>query len=95
LKQSGIQSGKLFPNLPDKYIENLAKTNFRKLGLLSGDAKYTSHSLRHSAGQIMYDKKIPLEFIQMTLRHAKMETTLVYAQKAIDRSYFKSMPHNI
>jgi integrase len=53
--------------------------------------KFTPHSLRHTAGQIMYDKGVSLEFIQKTLRHSSMETTMVYAQRAIDRMYFKKM----
>jgi len=29
--------------------------------------------------------------IQKTLRHADMRTTMIYAQKAIDKSYFKRL----
>lgn len=39
----------------------------------------------------MYEKKIPLELIQKTLRHADMRTTMMYAQKAIDKNYFKRL----
>jgi len=53
--------------------------------------RYTPHSLRHTAGQLMYEKKIPLEIIQKTLRHADLRTTKVYAQRDVDNQYFKRL----
>ncbi|MFZ6013401.1 MAG: tyrosine-type recombinase/integrase, partial [Bacteroidota bacterium] len=95
LKESGIKSGKMFPALRKTDIEDLVRVKFEQLNILKKGTKYTPHSLRHTAGQIMYDKGVPLEFIQKTLRHSVMETTLVYAQRAIDRKYFKVVPDNI
>ncbi len=90
LKEYDIYSGALFPKMTVQKVASLARYYFVKMNLVNG--KYTAHSLRHTAGQIMYDKGIPLEYIQKTLRHADLRTTLIYAQKAIDRKYFKTMP---
>jgi integrase len=78
----------LFPTLKRVELDELVTGYLNKLRI---KGKFTPHSLRHTAGQIMYDKKIPLELIQKTLRHADMRTTMIYAQKAIDRSYFKRL----
>jgi integrase/recombinase XerD len=94
-KQNSITRGEAFPSLSHKEIEDIIKEKFQRLGLTKDKGKYTPHSLRHTAGQIMYDRGIPLEFIQMTLRHASVDTTMVYAQKAIDRMYFRKMPTRI
>ncbi|MCZ8355361.1 MAG: tyrosine-type recombinase/integrase, partial [Cyclobacteriaceae bacterium] len=69
-------------------LEDAIKKQFRKLKL---KGRYTPHSLRHTAGQLMYEKKIPLEIIQKTLRHADLRTTLVYAQRVVDNQYFKRL----
>jgi len=95
LKQNSISKGKTFPGISKTEINRVVKVKFQELGLFNKPGKYSPHSLRHTAGQIMYDKKVPLEFIQKTLRHSSMETTMVYAQKAIDRNYFKKMSFNI
>ena len=91
-RENGLSKGKAFPLLTKKEISQLINEKFQRLGLTKQKGKYTPHSLRHTAGQIMYDKGIPLEFIQKTLRHSSLNTTMVYAQKAVDRKYFKSMP---
>lgn len=92
LKDNSITKGKAFPGITKREIEKLIKRLFKELGVLRKTGKYSPHSLRHTAGQIMYDKGVPLEFVQKTLRHSSMKTTLVYAQKAIDRNYFRMMP---
>ncbi len=95
LKQNSISKGKTFPGISKTEIDMVIKDKFQELGLLNKPGKYSPHSLRHTAGQIMCDKKVPLEFIQKTLRHSSMETTMVYSQKAIDRNYSKKMSFNI
>jgi integrase/recombinase XerD len=94
-KQNSITRGEAFPLLSHREIEDIIKEKFQMLGLTKDKGKYTPHSLRHTAGQIMYDRGIALEFIQKTLRHASMDTTMIYAQKAIDRMYFRKMPSKI
>ena len=94
-KENSISRGKAFPGITKHEIEELVKAQFYALGVYEKPGKYSPHSLRHTAGQIMYDKGVPLEFIQKTLRHSSMETTLVYAQRAIDQKYFRTMPVNI
>ncbi len=88
LSKVKIKRGLLFLELKKTDLDELVTTYINKLRI---KGKFTPHSLRHTAGQIMYDKKIPLELIQKTLRHADMRTTMIYSQKAIDRSYFKRL----
>jgi len=89
LRESKIKKGKLFPGLNYKALHELVQALFGKARLKM--KMLSPHSLRHTAGQLLYDKGIPLEFIQRTLRHTSMQSTLVYARKAIERSYFKQM----
>jgi integrase/recombinase XerC len=69
-------------------LDELINSYFRKLRV---KGKFSPHSLRHTAGQLMYENKIPLELIQKTLRHADMRTTMMYSQKAIDKNYFERL----
>lgn len=87
LKKSKIKRGRLF-NLKRQELDDLINTYFKKLRL---KGRFSPHSLRHTAGQLMYERSIPIELIQRTLRHADLRTTMMYAQKAIDRNYFKRM----
>ncbi|MCZ8217197.1 MAG: site-specific integrase, partial [Cyclobacteriaceae bacterium] len=91
LKQSKIKNGTLFPGLTYKGLHAMVMEQFRKIKLPLSKALFSPHSLRHTAGQLLYDDGVPIEFIQRTLRHTSMQSTLVYAQKAIERSYFKEM----
>jgi len=88
LRKSKLKKGKLFPGLDRPTLENMIAKAFKKLRV---QGKFTPHSLRHTAGQLMYEKGVPLEFIQKTLRHADLRTTMMYSQKAIDIEYFKRM----
>lgn len=88
IKQLKLKKGKLFPGLSRADIDELINSYFRKLRV---KGKFSPHSLRHTAGQLMYEKNIPIELIQKTLRHADMRTTMIYAQKAVDRNYFKRL----
>lgn len=91
LKYSRGRYGVLFPGLGKERITAIVNRLYDDAKLSRKDKRLTPHSLRHTAGQLLYDKGIPLEFIQKTLRHSSMETTMVYAQKAIDRNYFSKM----
>ena len=88
LKSEKIKKGKVFPNLDRARLDELVMMYFRKLRL---KGRYTPHSLRHTAGQIMYDKGVLLEFIQKTLRHADLRSTMIYTQKSVDKNYLKKM----
>lgn len=88
LKKMKIKKGRVFPNLDRSSLDELIMRYFKKLRV---KGKFTPHSLRHTAGQIMYERGISLEFIQKTLRHADLRTTMIYAQKAIDKTYLKKM----
>lgn len=88
LKKVKVKRGRLFPDLDRANLDLLINSYFKRLRV---KGKFTPHSLRHTAGQLMYEKRIPLELVQKTLRHADMRTTMMYAQKAIDRSYFKRL----
>lgn len=91
LRDSKMKKGKLFPGLSYKNLHETVITLFGKMHLPIKSEIYSPHSLRHTAGQLLYDKGVPLEFIQRTLWHTSMQSTLVYARKAIERSYFKQM----
>jgi integrase/recombinase XerD len=88
LKREKLKSGKLFKSLSRVDLDVLIKSYFKKLKV---KGRLTPHSLRHTAGQLMYEKNIPLELIQKTLRHADMRTTMIYSQKAIDKNYFQKL----
>lgn len=88
LKKNKIKKGKVFPMLTKAELDDLIGMYFRKLRV---KGRYTPHSLRHTAGQIMYEKGFDLELIQKTLRHADLRSTMIYTQKAIDKSYLKRM----
>lgn len=88
LKRERIKKGKIFPTLDRAALDELIMRYFRKLRV---KGKYTPHSLRHTAGQLMYDRGVILEFIQKTLRHADLRTTMIYTQKAIDKNYLAKM----
>lgn len=85
------KNGKLFPKLNYKTLHALVMKRLDQIGVTRKRGPFSPHSLRHTAGQLLYDMGIPLEFIQKTLRHSSMETTLVYAQRAIDRAYLRKM----
>lgn len=53
--------------------------------------KITIHSLRHTCAQIMYEQGNSIEVIQMQLRHASIENTMVYANKVIRETFFKKI----
>ncbi len=93
--KTGPKKGKLFPHLSYKVIHDTVRRLFEKLHLrLDGEIHFSPHSLRHTAGQLLYDEGVALEFIQRTLRHTSLQSTLVYARKAIERSYFKKLRHH-
>lgn len=91
LKFARRSSGLLFPELRKERITSMVNRLYDKAKLSAKGKKLTPHSLRHTAGQIMYDKGVPLEFIQITLRHSSMDSTMIYAQKAVDQKYFRAM----
>jgi integrase/recombinase XerC len=88
LKKQKLKKGKVFYDLTRIEMDELINSYFKKLRV---KGKFSPHSLRHTAGQLMYEKGIPMELIQKTLRYADMRTTTMYAQKAIDRNYFMRM----
>jgi len=88
LKFQGIKKGLIFSGLTRRELDEMINSYFKRLRV---KGKFSPHSLRHTAGQLMYEKKIPLELIQKTLRHADMRTTMMYSQKAIDKNYFKRL----
>ncbi len=96
-KENRVKKGKLFPGLTYKTLHQMVRALYKKLHVKFDKSLnhqvYSPHSLRHTCGQLLYDEGVPLEFIQRTLRHTSMESTLVYARKAIEKNYFKQMRH--
>lgn len=84
LRKSKIKRARLF-EMKRSELDDLIKVYLKRLRV---GGRLTPHSLRHTAGQLMYEKNIPLEIVQKTLRHADIRTTMIYSQKAIDRQYF-------
>jgi integrase/recombinase XerC len=93
LQESKIKKGRLLPGLTYKKLHEIIESLMIKIRLPLKEESFSPHSLRHTAGQLLYDEGVPLEFIQRTLRHTSMQSTLVYARKAIERQYFKQMKH--
>ncbi len=85
MKREKITRGRIFTDITRPELDGMINSYFKRLRI---KGKFSPHSLRHTAGQLMYEKKIPLELIQKTLRHADMRTTMMYSQKAIDKNYF-------
>lgn len=67
LKRNRTKKGKVFSDLIRPELDRMINSYFKKLRV---KGKFSPHSLRHTAGQLMYERKIPLELIQKTLRHA-------------------------
>jgi integrase/recombinase XerD len=88
IKHQNIKKGQVFTGITRRELDQLINRYFKKLRV---KGKFSPHSLRHTAGQLMYEKNIPLELIQKTLRHADMRTTMIYSQKAVEKSYFKRL----
>lgn len=88
IKRQRIKKGRVFNDLTRVELDAMINSYFKRVRV---KGKFSPHSLRHTAGQLMYERKIPLELIQKTLRHADMRTTMMYAQKAIDKNYFKRL----
>jgi len=91
LREHKSLKSKLFPGLTYKLLRKSIVGLFERIQLSSKNEKLSPHSLRHTAGQLLYDEGVPLEFIQRTLRHRSMQSTMVYANKAIEQNYFKKM----
>jgi integrase/recombinase XerC len=91
LREPKSDKEKLFPGLHYKLLRSQVTALFKKIKLSSQGEKLSPHSLRHTAGQLLYNTGVPLEFIQRTLRHRSMQSTMVYANKAIEHNYFKKM----
>ncbi len=91
LKENKGLKAKLFPSINYKSIHRLVIDLFEKNKFSSSKEKLSPHSLRHTAGQLLYNQGVPLEFIQRTLRHRSMQSTMVYANKAIEHNYFRKM----
>lgn len=91
LKERGAKPGRLFAKLNYKSLHELVMMRLNQIRVTKNRGPFSPHSLRHTAGQLLYDQGIPLEFIQKTLRHTSLESTLVYAQKAIDQAYLRRM----
>ena len=88
LKNKKTKKGKLFNEINRRELDVLVNSYLKKLRV---PGKLSPHSLRHTTGQLMYERKTPLEYIQKTLRHADIRTSMIYSQKAIDKTYFKRL----
>ncbi|MEK6482512.1 site-specific integrase [Catalinimonas sp. 4WD22] len=100
-RMTGIgENGKslLFPN-PDGSGQSLKTDQIRyqikKAMKACGIArkKLTTHSLRHTAAQVLIDKDLEAIYVQRQLRHSSLDTTNKYILKKRDEKYYqKSHP---
>lgn len=68
------------------------RASLERMGLSPEDQlkqrrKVTIHSLRHTCAQLMYEVGNAVEVIQMQLRHSKIDSTMVYANKVIREEF--------
>ncbi len=83
----------LFPELKTSQIQYKVKKLFKDLGL--SREKLSTHSLRHTAGQILIDKGTNPVYVQRQLRHKRFETTQFYVQKQIDKDFLNNLPDDV
>jgi integrase/recombinase XerC len=85
-----LRSSALFPDLKTAQIRYRVDKYLKALDLKR--PKMSAHSLRHTAGQIMIDKRVEPVWVQRHLRHELFETTQFYIKKQTEKDYFVKMP---
>lgn len=76
--------------LTTQYVSGMIKEALRAIGL--DDRNYTAHSLRHTAGTLIYAKTGRIDQVQIALRHSSPVTSQIYARKAIQDATIQHSP---
>lgn len=91
---AGLQpTAALFPKLKTSQIQYRIKKAFSIAGLAR--EKLSTHSLRHTAGQILINKNIEPAYVQRQLRHKKFDTTYNYVRKQMDKDFMDRLPDEV
>ena len=77
-----LSRGTYCERLSLRYIRHMVKGYYDLAGVV-GEGK-TTHSLRHSCATNMLSNGAPLQKVQSAMRHANINTTMIYAHE-IDR----------
>lgn len=83
----------IFPNLSASSVYEIAMNSFELAGLTKPGL--TTHSLRHTALQVLKTKGVAEEYIQMQARHKDIKSTRVYTKKAISASFLDNLPRDL
>lgn len=76
--------------LTTQHVSGMIKEALRAIGL--DDRRYTAHSLRHTAGTLVYAKTGRTDQVQIALRHSSPVTSQIYARKAIQTATIEHSP---
>ena len=57
--------------------------------------KLSTHSLRHTAAQLLIDKNVEAIYVQRQLRHSSLDTTQKYILKKLDEKFFEKLPDSV
>lgn len=71
-------------------VEGMIKKGLRAIGLDSHE--YSSHSLRHSFAVNLLRAGVPMDRIQKAMRHASIDTTMIYLQSIAKDERLDSAP---
>ena len=95
LSQSEIPDRKapLFPDLTTAQVRRRVNHYLQELGLKSD--RVSTHSLRHTAGQVLIAKGVAPVHVQRQLRHEQFETTQFYIRQQTEKEYFNQMPDEV
>ena len=74
--------------LSTRTVQDVCKRGLRAIGL--DDAAYSPHSLRHTTGEMLAGKNVPLLDIQNAMRHQDPATTEIYIAQAIEEKKLSS-----
>lgn len=80
----------LFEGLDEIQVQYHTKKFLAQAGL-SRD-KLSTHSLRHTAGQLLIDQGVNPAYVQQQLRHLRFETTEFYVSKQLKKTFLSRLP---
>ena len=80
----------LYPEIiSETQVQYQVKKYLAAAGL--GQDKLSSHSLRHTAAQLLIDQGVNPVYVQQQLRHASFDVTQFYVRKTMKKKFLKEM----